>query len=85
MMFDIKFILKKIYILCIQQNLSNRPPPQIDYSPVSITSFGSQTIVHTFHCNDILPKPTTSLNSPFKVDPMTGRFREVLLYTVKPL
>ena len=27
-----------------------------------------------------LPKPTTSLNRPFKVGPMVGRFGEVLLY-----
>ena len=29
-----------------------------------------------------LPKPTTSLNGPFKIGPIVGRFREVLLYTV---
>ena len=32
--------------MCIQWNLSNRPPPQIDHSPISIALFRPQMIVH---------------------------------------
>ena len=35
-----------------------------------------------YHCTNILklPKPTVSLNGPFKVGPKVGRFRKGLLY-----
>ena len=32
--------------LIIRKNLSNRPPPQINHSPILITLLGSQTMAH---------------------------------------
>ena len=30
----------------------------------------------------LLPKPITSLNGPFKIGPLMGQFRKVLLYMI---
>ena len=68
-----------IIYMCIvtYSKTSNRPSPQTNHSPISIALFGSQPI----HCEHILtPKPTTSLNGSFKLDPHVGRFKEALLY-----
>ena len=66
----------KEYILHRQYTVKslNRPPPLIDNSPISIALFVCQMIARS----DIL-KQTTSLNDPFKVGPMVGQFRMVLL------
>ena len=56
-------VVEKSLAMCVciymytQKNLSNRPPPQIDHSPISIALFVSQTIAHS----DILTPQTYHL------------------------
>ena len=45
-----------IYIISIQEDLSTRPPPQIDHSPISIALFMSQ--------DDLPYRYSKSLNRP---------------------
>ena len=39
--------VEKSSIVIYSKNLSKRPPPHIDRSPIAIALFGSQPIVHT--------------------------------------
>ena len=55
---------------------TNRPLPYIDRFVWALNDRSYNTIGIIFH----LPQPITSLNGPFKVGPMVGRLREVLLH-----
>ena len=58
---------------------TNRPFPYIDHF-IWVPNDRLYNITITI---PLLPKPTTSLNGPFQVDPIVGRFRYVFLFTVK--
>ena len=65
---------------------TDRPLPIIDRFILVPNDRIYNAIVMIFY----LHKPTTSINRPFKVGPMVGRFREDLhtymyVHTVKPL
>ena len=61
-----------IYIWTSLTNSTDRPPPYIDHFMWVPDDFPYNTNVTIFP----LPKSTASLNEPFKVGPMVGRFTD---------